>query len=312
MTRYRILTSLLFVALAWNFATGPVRAAEQSSGAIGNRPPQNRYTLSYTPLYQAKADLDSGGSFDVDRHFLRFDATRMINRQWMVGLGLSFDYERWNFSEVSALAGVDLWDEIYRPGISVPVFYMPGEKWRFGLIPSVELAGASGAEAGESMSYGAVFMAAYTIRPGLTLGLGSGLFERLGQAEVYVFPVVNWKINDQFRLTNPFEAGPVGPAGLELTYTPNENWQLGIGGAYRSYRFRLDDSSTVADGIGQVDFWAPFARIGRKLDKRFRLDLNFGAAFDGKIIVEDQNARHIGETGYDPAPFVGLTLKGNL
>ncbi len=123
------------------------------------------YKVSYTPLYQAKADLDSGGSFDVDRHLLRFDTTHMINRQWMVGLGLKFDYEHWDFSEVNALAGID-----------------------------------------------------------------------------------------------------------------------------------------------QVGFWAPFARIGRKLGKHFRIDLNGGPTFNGKIIIEDRNARHIGETDYDTAPFVGLTL----
>jgi len=312
MTRCRMIPLILFFSLAWILMADPVRATEKPPVSDRNQLPQTSYKFSYTPLYQAKADLDSGGSFDVDRHLLRFDAAHMMNRQWMVGLGLKFDYERWDFSEVKALAGIDLWDEIYRPGISVPVFYMPGNNWRFGLIPSVEFAGASGAEADESMSYGAAVMAAYTLKPGLTLGLGAGVFERLGQTEAYAFPVVKWQINDQFRVTNPFEAGPVGPAGLELIYDPNENWQMGVGGAYRSYRFRLDDSSTVADGIGQVDFWAPFARIGRKLGKHWRLDLNGGATFDGKIIIEDRNASHIGETGYETAPFVGLTLKGRF
>jgi len=155
-------------------------------------------------------------------------------------------------------------------------------------------------------------MAAYAIKPNLTLGLGAGVFERLGQTEGYLFPVVDWQISEKLQLTNPFEAGPVGPAGLELTYHPSENWEMGIGGAYRSYRFRLDDSSTVADGIGQVDFWAPFGRIGRRLNKHLQLELTGGATLDGKIIIEDHNARHIGETDYETAPFFGLTLQGNF
>jgi len=129
----------------------PTEAAEQAKRS-GQPPAHTRYTLSYTPLYQVKADLDIGGSFDVQRHFLRFNANRLINRHWMVGLGLRFDYEYWDFSDVRSVAGVDLWDEIYRPGLSVPVFYMPGKQWRLGLIPSVEMAGATGAEAGESLS----------------------------------------------------------------------------------------------------------------------------------------------------------------
>ena len=292
--------------------TAPAQAAGPSPGDDQKRPAQTRYSFSYTPLYQAKADLDSGGSFDVQRHILRLDAARKLNRQWMAGLGVRFDYERWDFSEVKALSGIDLWDEIFRPGMSIPVFYMPGNPWRFGFIPSVEFAGATGAEAGESLSYGVAVLASYAIGPDLKLGLGGGLYERLDQTEAYLFPVVNWKISQHLQLTNPFEAGPVGPAGLELNYQPNDRWEMGGGGAWRSYRFRLDDSSSVADGIGQVDFWAPFVRIGRKLGKRFRLDLNGGATLDGKIILEDQNARQLGETGYDTAPFVGLTLKGQF
>jgi hypothetical protein len=289
----------------------PAVAADGAAGP-GRGPAKTTYTLSYTPLYQAKADLDSGGSFAVDRHFLRFNVNHLLNRQWVVGLGLGFDYERWDFSEVKALTGIDLWDEIYRPGVSVPVFYMPNRSWRFGIIPTVEWAGATGAETGESLSYGAAAMAAYVIGSGVTVGLGAGVFERLGETVGYLFPVVDWQINDRWQLTNPFEAGPVGPAGLELVYTPNDRWEMGAGGAWRSYRFRLDDSSTVADGIGQVDFWAPFARVGRRLGKHFRLDLNGGATLDGKIIIEDQNARHLGETDYDTAPFVGLTLQGKF
>ena len=309
-TRFRIRSAFLIV-LVCVLAVHPAQAAEQAKES-GQQPARTRYTLSYTPLYQVKADLDAGGSFDVQRHFLRFNANHMLNRHWMVGLGLRFDYEKWDFSEVQRLAGIDLWDDIYRPGLSVPVFYMPGKRWRLGLIPSVEIAGATGAQADESLSYGTALMAAYAFKPNLTLGLGAGVFERLGQTEGYLFPVVDWRINEQLQLTNPFEAGPVGPAGLELAYRPNDKWEMGIGGAYRSYRFRLDDSSTVADGIGQVDFWAPFARIGRRLNKHALLELNGGATFDGKIIFEDRNARHIGETGYDTAPFFGLTLLGKF
>jgi len=311
MTTLRAVLASVLVSLIWTLSFPPIIAADQTKPA-GKRPPQTRYTMSYTPLYQLKADLDSGGSFDVQRHFLRFNANRTLNRHWLVGLGLRFDYEKWDFSEVQRLAGIDLWDEIFRPGLSVPVFYMPGNQWRFGLIPSIELAGATGAEAGESLSYGTALMAAYALRPNLTIGLGAGVFERLDQTEGYFFPVVDWQINDQLQLTNPFEAGPVGPAGLELAYKPDDHWEMGVGGAYRSYRFRLDDSSTVADGIGQVDFWAPFARVGRRISKHLLLELNGGAALDGKIIIEDRNARHIGETDYETAPFVGLTLQGKF
>jgi hypothetical protein len=270
------------------------------------------YRFSYTPIYQFETDLDGDGRFDVQRHFFRFDVTRPVDRHWMVGLGVSVDYERWNFEDISGLAGIDLWDELFRPGISIPIFYRADGNWRFGFIPSIDVAGATGAEIDESLSYGAVLSAAYAVGPHLTIGVGTGIFNRLDQSDVFPFIVVDWKLSDRWRLGNPFRAGPVGPAGLELTYTPNARMELGIGGGYRSYRFRLDDSSAVADGIGQVDFLAPFLRVGWRLGSCCQVDVNGGALVDGTISIEDRDGNELGDVDYDTAPFVGITFRGRF
>ncbi|MBR9987154.1 MAG: hypothetical protein KFF68_14730 [Desulfosarcina sp.] len=312
MTGRRLIPAVLALWLVVATMAAPGPADAQSTDSREMERARIGYRFSYTPTYQFETDMDSGGSFDVQRHFLRFDISRFIDRHWTVGLGLSLDYERWDFSGLDGLAGVDLWNEIFRPGISLPVIYSTGGKWRFGIIPSIDFAGASGAEAGESLSYGAVLSAAYAFGPDLMLGLGTGIFERLDQSEVFPFVVINWKINDRLRLTNPFRAGPVGPAGLELVYAPDDSWEMSIGGAYRSYRFRLDDSSAVADGIGEVDFWAPFLRVGRPMGEHYRLDFNGGAVVGGGITIEDENGNQLGKTDYDTAPFVGVTLKGQF
>jgi hypothetical protein len=312
MIRNRLIPAVFALALLFAATTVPdsVNAQSTDSGESGRS--KTGYRFSYTSIYQFETDLDSGGSFDVQRHFLRFDISRFIDRHWTVGLGLSLDYERWNFSNIAGLAGVDLWDEIFRPGISVPIFYSAADKWRFGIIPSIDLAGASGAETSESLSYGAVLSAAYAVGPNLMVGLGAGIFERLDQSEVFPYVVIDWTINDRLRLTNPFRAGPVGPAGLELVYAPDGDLEMGVGAAYRSYRFRLDDSSAVADGIGEVDFWAPFARAGRRLGERYRIDINGGVLAGGSITIEDQDGNQLGESDYDTAPFFGVTISGRF
>lgn len=306
-TQARLVSLMVILAV---MLVGPADA--RSSVASQGEGTQTSYRFAYTPIYQFATDLDSGGSFDVHRHYLRFDVSRFIDPQWTVGLGLGLDYERWDFSGIDGLSGVDLWDEIFRPGISLAVFYSTASNWRFGVMPSIDFAVATGAQAGESLSYGAVLSAAYAFGPGLVLGLGAGVFERLEESEVFPLVIIDWKINDRLRLANPFSAGPVGPAGLELVYTRDAVLEMGVGGAYRSYRFRLDDSSVVADGIGEVDFWAPFIRIGWRLGEHFRLDLNGGALIGGNIAIEDENGNKRGETDYDTAPFAGLTLKGQF
>lgn len=312
MTRHRQVSTIFALTLVFALMVLPVRADTLSPDSGEKSKAETCSRFSYAPIYQLETDMGAGGSFDVQRHFLRFDVTQIINHHWMVGVGLGFDFERWNFSDITAFAGVDLWDELFRPGLSIPIFYSPGGNWQFGIIPSVEIAGSSGADVSESLSYGSVLSAAYAFGPNLTLGLGAGVFRRLDQTEAFPYIVIDWEINSRLRLANPFQAGPVGPVGLELSYTPNDNWEMGLGGAYRSYRFRLGDSSAVTGGIGQVDFWAPFLRLGRKLGQRYQLDINVGATVDGSITIEDENASKIGETDYDTAPFLAVTLKGQF
>ncbi|WP_419661559.1 hypothetical protein Dvar_19940 [Desulfosarcina variabilis str. Montpellier] len=312
MTRPRRVAALstLLMFLAAMMMTG--FAGAQPADSTPSGPPPTSYRFSYTPVYQLETDLDCGGQFDVQRHFVRFDVSRFITRQWIVGLGLSLDYERWNFSGINGLAGVDLWDEIVRPGISIPIIYNTANRWRLMAIPSLEFAGASGAETSESLSYGTVLLAMHAFGPNLMMGLGGGVFDRLDEWEVFPFLAIEWKLSDQLKLNNPFEAGPAGPAGLELVYTPTEHLEMGAGGAYRSYRFRLDDSSAVADGIGELETWVAFLRVGWRFGERYQLDLNGGALFDSKIKVDDQDGNHLGETDTDTAPFVGMTIKGKF
>ena len=194
----------------------------------------------------------------------------------------------------------------------MPIFYRTDSSWRFGVIPSIDFAVANGADTDESFSYGVVLSLAYSFSPDLTVGIGGGVFERLDQTEFFPYVVIDWQVSDRLQLTNPFRAGPVGPAGLELVYRPMDRLEMGIGGAYRSYRFRLDDSSTVPDGIGQVDFSAAFVRMGWLLDARYQLDINGGILFGGQITVEDKDAHKLGDTDYDPAPFLGVTFRGRF
>lgn len=288
------------------------RAVAQSNDIEKGSSSKTGYSLSYTPIYQFETDMGDDGQFDVQRHLLRFNISRSFEKRWTAGLGLSFDYERWNFSGIEHLASVDMWDEIFRPGIRVPIFYSTTGDWRFGFIPSADFSGASGAKVSESLSYGVVVSAAHVFSPDLMVGLGAGIFERLDQSEIFPYVIINWKLNEKFLITNPFPAGPVGPAGLELVYKSKNSWEVGMGSAYRSYRFRLDDSSTVADGIGEVDFWAYFVRVGWRLGERYHFDLNGGMLFSGDITIEDKDGNKLGATDYDTAPFLGMTLKGRF
>jgi hypothetical protein len=298
---------MLMLETAMLIDAEPARGQEKENSGR----PSLFYSFSYTPLYQFETDLDGGGSFDVSRHYLRFDVMRPINRNLRLGMGLSYDFEKWDFNYLASVAGASPWSTIHRPGVSLPVFYSFSDSWTLGVTPAVEWSGESGAKAGESFTYGAVVSLKHSFNRNLVLGLGFGLFDRLEKTKVFPFIVVNWKIDERWRLSNPFRAGPAGPAGLELVYTP-QKWELGIGGAYRSYRFRLDDTSAVPNGVGENEFLAGFLRVQRKLGSKLTLDLAAGVLFAGELTIENASGNERGLDEYDTAPFVALTFAGRL
>jgi hypothetical protein len=139
-----------------------------------------------------------------------------------------------------------------------------------------------------------------------------GAYSNLEKVSVFPFLAVNWQITDQLRLTNPFRTSPAGPAGLELSYNLNRNWEIGVGGAYRSYRFRLDQNGSIPNGIGESRRVPIFARLSYNLSPAFGADLYGGVAIINKLWIDTPNGDDLYSTKYAVAPLVGLTLRARF
>jgi hypothetical protein len=120
--------------------------------------------------------------------------------------------------------------------------------------------------------------------------------------------VIDWKITEKLRLSNPFRGGPSGPAGLELSYVINKSWEMGVGGAYRSFRFRLNDEGITSKGIFQDRSVPVWGRLSWDHGSRAKIDISAGAFVAGKMKIEDQDGNEITEDNYNTAPFVALTV----
>jgi len=268
--------------------------------------------LSYTSVYQFETDIDQGGSFAVDRHMLRLDFTRFMTRQTGIGLGLHYDLENWDFNNLGSVGGASPWREIHRPTLNLSLFHAPSKDWKFFIASSVGLARTPGAKSSDSQVYGAVFSAMKSINPNLDLGLGLGAFKGLDEIRAFPFVAISWKINEQWQLKNPFSAGPAGPAGLELVWNPRSPWEMGVGGAWRSYRFRLSEEGSVPGGIGETEFIAAYLRLGRTISQRFSFDISGGGLFSGRLNIENSAGTDLGNSDFATAPFLGLTFKGQF
>ena len=295
-TAFAVLSALLAVVPA-----GQALAQTAKPGEVTT-------ALSISGLYQFDTDLDQGGDFNWSGVQAGASITRQFTPEFAAGLTLRYDYQDWKFDRPAAFGGTAPWSNLSTPLIGLNLSYALSPEWRLGLNPAVEWSGESGADAGESLSYGAVLSATRIFSPDLVFGVGAGVFRQIDETKVFPFLVVNWKITDRLRLGNPLPAGPAGGAGLELAYAFDDRWELGGGGSYRSYRFRLKDDGPVPDGIGENRFFPLFARLTYHFDRATRADLYAAAFVNGKLTVARADGSDLYNDEYKTAPALGLTL----
>ena len=264
--------------------------------------------VSVTPLYQGKGDLDGGGDFSMWGAIVRAGATTDLGGGNRAGVTLSYDYMDYSFSNPVGFGGVAPWNVIQHYGVAVPLSFALRDDWSLGVAPSVDWFRENGADSGDSFGWGAIVSATKRFADGNRLGLGVGVFDRLEKTSVFPFLVVDLRLTDRWRLVNPLPAGPTGGAGLELDYRFDSGWNLGLGAAWRTARFRLSESGPVPNGIGEERGVPVFFRATRSLGERSSLNLYAGVVVGGQLIVEDPSGNELRKVDFDPAPLLGATF----
>ncbi len=283
-------------------------AASGVAQAQGNWRP----SASITPLYLGNADIDGGGDYSVFSTIVRAGVVGSIGGPNLAGLTFNYDYSDYSFSNPAAFGGVAPWNVVRRYGVAAPLVFGVSDRWVLGFIPSVDWFRENGADEGESLTWGGVFSATRFFADGNRLGLGVGIFQRLEKTSVFPLLLVDWKLGDRWRLVNPLSAGPTGPAGLEIDYRLDGGWNLGLGAAWRTTRFRLSESGPVANGIGEERGFPVFLRATRNFGAGMTMNLYAGVVTAGQLRVEDPNGNAVREVDADPAPLVGVTFSARF
>jgi hypothetical protein len=269
---------------------------------------QWRPFVSITGAYEGKGDLDGGGDFSAWSALLRAGATRDLGGGNGVGVTLNYDYTDYSFSNPVAFGGVAPWNIVQRYGVAVPLTFGLSDGWSLGFVPSVDWFRENGAKSGDSLVWGAIVSGTKRFADGNRLGLGVGVYDRIEKTAALPFLIVDWRLSDRWRVINPLAAGPTGPAGLELDYRLGGGWDLGIGAAYRSTRFRLSESGPVPNGVGVQNGFPIFLRATYSIRDQMALHLYGGVVTAGELRVEDSNGNELRKVDYDPAPFFGATF----
>ena len=266
-------------------------------------------SAALTGIAELDTDLDRGGSIRWAGAMASGSLLRQVTPQFAAGVSVQYEYQSWTFDQPAAFGGVAPWGDIMQPRVGLTFSYAPSADWRVVVSPSVAWAYESGASTGDALEYGAVLVASRVFSPRLTLGLGAAIYRQIDETKVFPFLAIDWKIDDRWRLTNPFPAGPVGGAGLELTYALAEQWEAGFGGTYRSYQFRLDRDGPVPGGIGENRSLPLFVRLSRNIGKAAQVDLYVAALVNGQLKVKNQDGQDLASDDYATAPVLGLTVR---
>ena len=281
-------------------------------GGASAQPPSNGTRFAITPIHRMDSGLDSGGEAGYSGLLLSLGRSWSLDASSSLGFGLSFGYQDWRFDNPVGFGGVAPWDQVARLGLSVPFTYVTAGGWALSVSPTIEYAGESGAGLSDSLGYGALASMAKSMGPDLTLGVGFGVYERIEDTSVFPVLIVSWRINERLRLSNPVAAGPSGPAGLELSYALGSGWEVGVGGAYRSNRYRLDEEGPFPNGVGAYRNVPVLMRIGRRFSDALSLNLYAGVSLASELRVEDAQGRGLFKEGLEPAGTFGLSLAGRF
>jgi hypothetical protein len=291
-------------------ALASLAAALLPTAALAAKPQPGEVSASaaLSGIYQFDTDLDRGGDFHWAAGIASGRVSRQITPQFSAGLALRYDYEDWTFSRPVAFGGVAPWSHLNAPNISLDLGYAFDSDLQVGISPLFGWAFESGAKTSDALTYGAILAATKVFSPSLRVGVGVGVVRQIEDTKVFPFLIVNWQIDDRWRLGNPFPAGPAGGAGLELSYAPDDHWEFAGGGAYRSTRYRLDDAGIAPGGIGENRFFPLFARVSRNFGTQTKVDLYAGVALGGRLKLQDASGTTVAKDDYSTAPLIGVTL----
>ncbi len=272
-----------------------------------------RTQIQGSVIHRFDTDIDDGGAFSVTRLFVEPGLSYAFGPRDSVGVAFGYSLDDYDFSGSEGLAGLDPWGTINEYRLSAPARLGLGERFGVFALPSIRWSAESGGDLGEAVTGGLLAGFSYAVNDRLKIGPGFGVFSQL-EDDVSAFPIllIDWQITDTLSLDTGSVLGATRGPGLGLNWRGLEDWTFGIGARYETYRFRLDDSGSAPDGVGEekgvpIHLQATYAPI-----PTVRLTAVAGAAVAGTLTLDDEDGREIREEDVDPSPFLGFGFRARF
>lgn len=273
-----------------------------------------KYELSANYEYGFDTDIDGGGKFNINRYSIGADFKKQINQKVSISLDTSYNLTDYGFSGDEGFGALDPWDKINRASVGFRLNYQLSRKWGLSAGPFARFAGESGADFGDSMTYGGTIGFLYAPNRNFFVGAGVFISSRI-EDDVLVVPglLFNWQINEKLRLSSLLTGvrTELGPR-VQLNYDVGQGFSTGLSVGYEFQRFRLDDEGIAVNGVGDMKVLPVWGSVYYNINSAVRLALYGGAGFLGELELEDSNGDRIQKEDFDTLFFMGMGLRINL
>lgn len=281
-------------------------SADGRAPAIPSRqgPPTFSWNVGVRSIFALTTDLKDGGDVSITRVGPTLGAAWIFpGAQARLSVTYSFEYSNYDWSgNTGFVAGrPDPWSDIYRHSVSAIWSQQVDEKWSYFVGGLFGAAYEDGASPGDALEFGVLLGFSYALSPELSLGLGVGVLTQIEDDPLVIpIPTVDWRINQQFRLTNNSRPG------LFLIYTPAEAWTITLGAEYTTRDFRLDENGPVPDGVGRDRRFPVLVEVAYRPERWLEIAARAGVDLGVRYWLSDSEGNEITTRRADPTPFFGL------
>jgi hypothetical protein len=294
------------------------------------RPPASAPTEENSPLsvnfsgaYSPRENLEGGGG--ISRSSWTGDANLkvplIVNPSGISvfgGFGCSYTGATYHFSGRPNIAGSNApWNQVNIATVSTGLFAKLNDHWGVFAGFAIDSAAASGADMGQSLTYGGGVGADYKVSDDVSIGVGVIAQSRLGRdVLVLPFPSFSWRLpidEHRWRLFCGGGAEGSGASGgapgvaIGVAYQPMKPLTLAAGlsslGAVND--FRLSSHASVPNGVVRDEFSQLILNLNYQPDSHISLNSFIGADLPGNLRVISSTGGQVYNENTSIAPVFG-------
>lgn len=290
------------------------RTPDEEGGAPAAERPRPEASLYFNLQHDFAAEFDDApGDVSITRAGLGLDVSIPFDDRQRLVVAFYNELSNYEFDDATSIAGVtgEPWDNVLEHYLGLTYRTSINDQWRVFVGGTLDSSYETGADFGDSLTFGAQLGATYSANDNVTIGLGVLVSSRLEDDVLVVpFPIINWTISEKWSL----HTGRSHGRGLraELAFSPIEQLTLALGAGVEAREFRLEDTGPIPDGVAR-DWRVPVSLVARwDFSKQVSIHAEVGADVFTNYTVDDASGNELDDVDGNAAVFAGVGATFNF